>query len=65
MGVLTHTWRGSLEHHPYLIIRRVHSSWDSPAGVVLMGGKNSLRTTEKIQQDGTSSYSFDLKYSTL
>ena len=20
MGVLTHTWRGSLEHHPYLIL---------------------------------------------
>jgi len=31
-----------------------------------MGGRlsSSSRTTEKIQEDGTSTYSFDLKYST-
>ena len=47
-----------------IIIRYWHSSWDSPAGVILMGGKYSPRTTEKILQDGTSTASFDLKYST-
>ena len=49
-----------------IIIRSGHSSWDSPAGVILMGGQyySATKTTEKIQQDGTSSYSFDLKYDT-
>ena len=47
-----------------IIIRDAHSSWDSPAGVILMGGSYSLRTTEKILQDGTSTASFDLKYAT-
>merc|ERR1712110_353519 len=43
--------------------RSQHSSWDSPAGVILMGGYGSSgRTTEKILQDGTSTASFDLKY---
>jgi len=47
--------------------RYYHSSWDSPAGVILMGGDGrygSPRTTEKILQDGTSTASFDLRYST-
>ena len=51
-----------------VIIRQDHSSWYSPTGVILMGGfgSGSLRTTEKIQQDGsTSSFSFELKYDTL
>ena len=49
-----------------LIIRRYHSSWASPGGLILMGGygSSSERTTEKIQEDETSTYSFDLKYST-
>jgi len=42
-----------------------HSSWDSPAGVILMGGGGSAsKTTEKFLQDETSTASFDLKYST-
>ena len=44
-----------------IIIRDAHSSWASPSGLLLMGGYET-RTTEKIQEDGTSSYSFDLKY---
>ena len=47
-----------------IIIRVGHSSWDSPAGVILMGGYDSQRTTEKILQDGTSTASFDLRYHT-
>ena len=47
-----------------IIIRSGHSSWDSPSGLILLGGGDSPRTTEKIQQDGGSSYSFELKYST-
>jgi len=47
--------------------RYYHVSWDSPAGVILMGGDGrygSPRTTEKILQNGTSTASFDLRYST-
>ena len=52
-----------------IIIRYYHSSWDSPAGVILMGGESdsdsgSGLTSEKIEEDGTSAYSFDLKYGT-
>merc|ERR1712183_86395 len=39
-----------------------HSSWASPSGLILLGGRGSKRTTEKIEEDGTSSYSFELKY---
>merc|ERR1711994_1183795 len=45
--------------------REDHSSWASPGGLILMGGDYSSRTTEKIQEDGTSTYSFDLKYATF
>jgi len=41
-----------------------HSSWDSPAGVILMGGRDSLRTSAKIEEDGTSAISFNMKYDT-
>ena len=41
-----------------------HSSWASPSGMILLGGLFSRRTTEKIGEDGTSSYSFELKYNT-
>ena len=47
-----------------LIIRRNHVSWASPKGTILMGGDYSLRTSEKIDESGTSSYSFDLEYNT-
>jgi len=45
--------------------RAGHSSWSSPSGLtILMGGHYSSRTTEKIQEDGTSVKSFDLEYDT-
>merc|ERR1711953_1126744 len=44
--------------------RKYHSSWDSTSGLILLGGYESPRTTEKILQDGGSSYSFELNYST-
>merc|ERR1712232_453015 len=43
--------------------RHWHSSWASPSGVILLGGDGSLRTSERIQDDGTSTDSFSLKYS--
>ena len=47
-----------------LIIRYNHVSWASPSGTILMGGLSSRRTSEKIDESGTSSYSFDLEYDT-
>ena len=47
-----------------IIIRYDHCSWASPSGIILMGGYNSRKTTEKIQENGTSTVSFALKYST-
>ena len=48
-----------------LIIRWDHSSWASPSGVILLGSGYDYggKTTEKIQEDGTSTASFDLEYS--
>ena len=46
-----------------IIIRFRHSSWASPSGLILLGGGFS-NTTEIIGEDGTSSYSFDLRYKT-
>ena len=46
-----------------LIIRWYHSSWASPSGVILLGGgSNSGRTSERIQEDGTSVSGFPLEY---
>jgi len=39
-----------------------HSSWASPSGVILLGGINSRRTSERIQEDGTSVSGFPLEY---
>ena len=44
-----------------LIIRDDHSSWASPSGVRILGG-NDLRTSERIQEDGTSVRGFTLEY---
>ena len=44
----------------FLIIRDGHLSWASPSGVILLGPY--LKRSEKIQQDGTTTYSFDLKH---
>ena len=47
-----------------LIIRYQQSNWAVPSGLILLGGGEGSWTTEKIQEDGTSSYSFPLKYDT-
>merc|ERR1711973_445306 len=39
-----------------------HSSWASPSGVILLGGGWSPRTSERIQEDGTSVSGFPLEY---
>lgn len=47
--------------------RTYHSSWASPSGIILLGGVaggKRLRTTEKIQEGGTSVTSFPLEYDT-
>ena len=42
-----------------------HSSWVNSNGhILLIGGDNSLTTTEIVYQNGTSIRSFDLKYRT-
>ena len=43
--------------------RREHTSWQTSAGVVLMGGSNSRGTTE-IVNNGVSNDYFDLEYPT-
>ena len=47
-----------------LNIRFGHVSWASPSGTILIGGLSSPRTSEKIDESGTSSYSFNLEYDT-
>ena len=55
---------GAWQNTTTLLQARVHhSSWSSGSGVILLGGRDSSNTTEKIQ-NGTSTESFDLKYST-
>ena len=39
-------------------------SWSSPAGLVLLGGQDSPRTTERPQEDGSSAYGFPLEEET-
>ena len=50
-----------------LVDRRYdHMSWRSPAGLLLMGGQYSRRTTELLSDtNSSSSPSFDLEYDTL
>ena len=56
---------GWVVSHNLLEYRAYHSSWISPAGLVLMGGVNSPTTTELLSSsDSTSSYSFNLEYET-
>ena len=45
-----------------LNLRVGHCSWASPSGLILLGGYDSRRTTEMIQENGTSAYSFTLEY---
>ena len=48
-----------------VITRAGHSSWAAPSGTILLGGSFSPRTSEKILEDGTSTYSFDLEYDSV
>ena len=52
-------WRVS---HNLLEQRYVHSMWQSPEGILLMGGHYSKDTTELLQDNGTSVYKFTLPY---
>ena len=44
--------------------RYLHSSWNSPQGVMLLGGKSSRRTSEILTEDGQWNSSFDLQHKT-
>ena len=52
--------------HNLLQTRYHHSSWQSPAGLLLLGGAypGTGFTTELLSSDSTSSYSFTLDYDT-
>ena len=51
--------------HNLLESRYWHSSWQSPAGLVLIGGGYSYTTTELLSSsDSSSSSNFTLQYST-
>ena len=52
-------WRVS---HNLLQRRYSHSMWQSPEGILLMGGTKSPNTTELLQDDGTSVHKFTLPY---
>merc|ERR1712183_515417 len=53
---LTLTDEGAWENTTTLLEERSdHCSWASPSGTILLGGGASLKTTEKILEDGTSS----------
>ena len=52
-------WRVS---HNLLQPRSHHSMWESPEGILLMGGYFSGLTTELLQDDGTSVYKFTIPY---
>ena len=55
---------GWVVSHNLLQYRYGHSSWQSPAGLVLIGGSGS-RTTELLSSsDSSSSYNFTLEYRT-
>ena len=51
--------------HQLVESRWGHSSWSSPAGLILMGGYDSGKTTELLSDTSSSSSpSFDLEYDT-
>ena len=60
----TYIEHSNITWSPPVILRRdrtFHASWTSNDGIVLMGGKYSLGTTE-IVKNGVSQEYFDLKY---
>ena len=49
-----------------LNIRYSHSSWASPSGVMLLGGREyNGWSREKIEEDGTTTFGIALNYETL
>ena len=44
--------------------RRDHMSWVTASGVYLIGGEDSMRTSEKVKLDGSDEEGFVLKYDT-
>ena len=51
--------------HQLVLARKGHSSWLSPAGLLLMGGQYSKQTTELLSDtSSSSSLTFDLEYDT-
>ena len=57
------TTGGWVVSHILLEDRAHHSSWQSPAGLVLIGGEYSGRTTELLSSsDSSSSSNFTLQY---
>ena len=59
---------GWVVSHNLLEDRAGHSSWQSPAGLVLIGGgdSNTRTTTELLSSsDSSSSYNFTLQYDTM
>ena len=60
------TTEGWVVSHNLLEERRYHSSWQSPAGLVLIGGFYSPYTTELLSSsDSSSSSNFTLQYDTV
>ena len=45
--------------------RAGHSAWDSPQGIVLIGGTESRTTTEILLENGDTAPGFNLDYDTL
>ena len=44
--------------------RNMHSSWNSPVGVLLLGGKGAATSTELLLKSGGTSAPFNLKHPT-
>ena len=61
----TLTGSGWTTSHQLQQWRYDHSSWSSPAGLLLMGGRSSPTTTELLTDTGSSLASFYLEYSTM
>ena len=55
------TWTKS---HTLRQKRYEHASWATASGVYLIGGLDSLRTSEKVKLDGSVEEGFSLKYDT-
>ena len=54
-------WKTS---HMLLQQRYEHTTWNSPIGTILMGGSDAPLLTELLNDDGTSTEQFKMKYPT-